>query len=432
MWKNWLFATVFVVLGFGAQAQLNVQFVDPQGEAIEGVILISYLGQEYGPSNDRGFIYDLAREIGSTVQIFKEGYYIKVWQIDWENSSQNTVQLVLQPNDIALEEITVTAEKVPFTDTLRVADFDFQDTLMLVLGYDFLVLAGLDLEPYWSIRNNNDYQTIERDVRGNLFLLSADSATQVVLRGEFVFLYPPVAREQYQTYIEPLAAEIGDALVLRNNRQEQMPLPVSEMRPGNQGKSLSFPPFHNQGVQFFIYRKGEEPVQFYFSVDTAAVLLAHDAFMDVFNIAAGMEATYDKFGVWQHEKLFDLDQAQKIYSMYYAKPLPMPIFNYRGQSWLFDRFTDEVVIFNSMAEEVDRFTLVIDDDFKSPLIIQDYRSGELFALKEKRGMVFIHPIENRRIRTGRKVGLFAKETKLWQGKVFYIDEYKFLQTRASL
>lgn len=413
------------------QAQKDLRFVNPKNEAVPGVLVISYLGQEYGPSDADGFIRNLPESAGSQVQVFKEGYYIKLVQLDWNTSSSSPKLIVLQPNDITLEEVTVQANRIPFTDTLRVADFDFQDTLMLVLGYEYLVLSGTDFKAYWSIPNKNDYERLERDVRGNLFLLSEDSASQVLLRGSYIYFYPAVSIDQYKTYIEPLAAQFGEALVLRNNRLEQMPLPVSPMRPGGQGKSMSFPPFHNQGVEFFIYRQGEAPQPFYFSVDTASLLLAHDAFMDAFNIAATMERFYDEYGVWQHDKLFEIDQAQKIYRMYYAKPLPVPIFNVGPRYWLFDRFTDEVVVFDDQALEQERFPFTIDDDFIAPLIIQDYQVGTLYGLKEHRGMVFLHQIRNRQLQTGTKVALFAKETKVWKDQVYYIDEYNFLKQASQ-
>jgi hypothetical protein len=428
--SRFLVLLFFLGLSQQLQAQQNVQFVDPQNNPIEGVVIISYLGKEYGPSDASGYIRNLAPEVGSMVQVFKEGYYIKVLELDWQTPPSEDIILRLQPNDISLEEITVSAKRIPFTDTLRVLDFDFQDTMLLVLGYDYLVVSGPDLKAYWTLENRQEFERLERDVRGNLFLLSEDSANQVLLRSNYIYFYPAVSIDQYQTYIEPLAAEMGTALVLRNNRPEQMPLPISPMRPGNQGKSMSFPPYHNQGVEFYIYRQGEEPKPFYFSVDTASLLLAHDAFMDAFNIAASMERFYDQYGVWQHEKLFDMDQAQKIYRMYYAKPLPMPIFQQGPEYWLFDRFTDVIVVFDAQGHEKDRFPFNIDEDFHSPLIIQDYRTGKLYALKEKRGMIYLHPFAGRQILPGSKVSLFAKETKVWQGRVYYIDEYNFLKLQS--
>lgn len=423
-----ILAFIFVLSGvFQLSAQVDVQFVDPQQKPIAGVVLVNYVGKEFGPSDAKGWIRKLPPEAGSVLQAFKEGYYLKSLQIDGAKST--VFQVVLQPNDIALAEVTVSAKSLSFTDTLRVLDFDFQDTLVLVLGYDYMVLANLNLKPIATFRNKQDFRSIERDVQGNLFLLSKDSVSEVFLRARHALFYPAVSIEQYQTYIEPLAAVIGGSMVLRNNRFEQMPLPISPMRPGNQGKSMSFPPFHNQGVQFYIYRKAREPEPFYFSVDTAALMLAHDAFMDAYSIAASMEKYFDEFGIWQHEKLFDIDQALKIYRMYYAKPLPIPIVKQGNQYWLFDRFIDQVVVFDNSAREVAHFPFTIDDDFLAPLILLDPKTERLYALKEKRGMVFLHPIKDQQIQMGTKVSLFARETKVWQNTLYYIDEHKKMHFR---
>lgn len=425
-----ILALILVFVGvYRLSAQVDVQFIDPKQKPIEGVVLLNYLGKEFGPSDAEGWIRHLPPEAGSVLQAFKEGYYLKSLEIDWARPAPGGLQIMLQPNDVALAEVTVSAKSISFTDTLRVLDFDFQDSLILVLGYDYLVLANLDLKPLASFVNKHEFRSLERDVQGNLFLLSKDSVSEVFLRGEHAFFYPAVSIEQYKTYIEPLAAVIGGSLVLRNNRPEQMPLPISPMRAGNQGKSMSFPPFHNQGVQFFIYRKAREPELFYFSVDTAALLVAHDAFMDAFSIAASMERYYDQFGIWQHEKLFDIDQAQKIYRMYYAKPLPIPIFKQGSEYWLFDRFIDQVVVFDSKGDKVSSFPFVIDDDFLAPLILLDPKTEQLYALKEKRGMVFLHRIVDKQIQIGEKLSLFARETKVWQNQVYYIDEYKKLHSR---
>jgi len=424
------FLAPFFLLFFfslAAEAQfVDLQIVDENDQPVIGAIAIDFLDKEYGPS-DKGGIIRFPYDGGSLVQIFKEGYYIKVLELDWTSMKQSRLKVTLQSNDLKLDEVTVSAKKIPFTDTLLVQDFEFQDSNLFVLGYDYLVLSNLDWRVKWKSSNKGDYTKLERDPRGNIFLLSEDSASQVLIRTNHIYFYPAVALEQYNSYIKPLVAVIGENLVLRNIRAEQMPLPISPYRPGNKGKSMTFPPFHNQGVEFFIYRKGQEPKRFYFSVDTNAVLLAHDAFMDAFNIAASMETHYDQFGVWQHEKLFDLDQAQKIYRRGYAKDLPIPIFKQEGQYLLFDRFKDSIIVLNNQALITETHPFNIDDDFKSPLIIQDYSSDRLFALKEKRGMVSILAIDQYRLGGAQKVALFARETKVRGSWLFFVDESNYLR-----
>ncbi len=403
----------------------SIKVIDESSQAISGAIAIDYLGREYGPSNETG-ILEIPAEGGSMIQVFREGYYIRIIDLSGKRSDQAPILVRLKSNELNLQEVTVSAKRIPFTDTLRVRDFDFQDTNLLVLGYKYLVLANPEMKLKWSIANERNYRSLERDPRGNLFLLTKDSASQVLIRGELLYFYPPVSIIQYNQYIKPLSAVIGGALVLRNIQEEQMPLPISPFRPGNQGKSMTFPPFHNQGVQFFIYRQGEDPQEFYFSVDTAGVLVAHDAFMDAFNIAAGIERYFDSFGIWQHEKLFDLDQAQKIYRRAYAKDLPIPIFKRKEEYLLFDRFQDKIVVFDQDGIETEAHPFVIDKDFWSPLIVQDYESEELFALKVRRGMVSLQAIEDYGLSSSQKLKLFAKEVKVKGDQIYFIDESNYL------
>ncbi len=418
---------IFIFFSLSAEGQfVDLQIVDENDQPVIGAIAIDFLDKEYGPSDSRGIIR-FPYDGGSLVQIFKEGYYIKVVELDWTSMKQSNLKVVLQSNDLKLDEVSVSAKRVPFTDTLLVQDFEFQDTNLFVLGYDYLVLSNLDWRVKWKSNNKGDYTKLERDPRGNIFLLNDDSASQVLIRANHIYFYPAVAIGQYNSYIKPLVAVIGESLILRNIQAEQMPLPISPYRPGNKGKSMTFPPFHNQGVEFFIYRKGKEPKPFYFSVDTNAVLLAHDAFMDAFNIAASMETHYDQFGVWQHEKLFDLDQAQKIYRRGYAKDLPIPIFKQEEQYLLFDRFKDSIIVLDHQAKINASHPFSIDDDFKDPLIIQDYSSDRLFALKEKRGMVSLFAIHQYRLSESQKVSLFARETKVHSEWLFFVDESNYLR-----
>lgn len=405
---------------------IDVKITDQKGQPLADAILINYLGREYGPSNSEGLIIGLSADAGSLFQVFKEGYYIRVVEVDWSVLGDAPLVLELEPNGITLLEVNVSAEKVSFADTLRVQDIELHQQTILVLGYEYIVLSDLDLQAKLSVPNPRKFKSVERDPRGNLFLLTKDSVSQVLVRDDYLYFYQSVAIEQYRRFIKPIAAEIGDALVLRNLQPEQMPLPISEFRPGNRGKAMTFPPFHNQGVQFFIHREGMEAEPFYFSADTNAVLLAHSAFMDAFNIAAAIEKLYDKHGILNHRKLIELDQAQKIYRNGFAKDLPIPIFKREGYYLLFDRFQDEVVVFNEKALEVERHPFVIDDDYIDPLLIQDYQSGALYALKDRRGMVSIYPIEGYRLGEAQKLVLFARETKVHGEQVFFIDESNYL------
>ncbi|WP_421751267.1 hypothetical protein [Croceimicrobium sp.] len=420
------------LLAFGLSGQyLDLELVNSKGDAVEGVIAIDYLGQEYGPSNARGTLR-IPETAGSAVQLFKEGYYIKLLQLDWTELASRKVRVELQSNAMELAEVEVRARVIAFTDTLRVQDFDFQNEMLLVLGYDYLVLAQPDLKALWSLANHADYTSLERDPRGNLFLLSEDSASQVILRSDQLYFYPAVSRSQYGQYIEPLVAQMGNALVLRNNQMESMPLPVSEFRPGTQGKSMSFPPFHNQGVQLFIYREGKEAEEFFFSVDTPAVIAAHQAFMNAYSIAAGIEKVYDMYGVWQHEKLFDLDIAQKMYRKAHAQYFPTPMFQVKDEFWLFDRYNDQLVVFNAEGHQQKAIPFSMGEEYIAPLVIQDYQQKHLYALRERRGMVYLYPFDGKQLERGQKVSLFARETKVYDGMLYYIDEYNFLHLRENL
>lgn len=426
--KIYLFLCLALLGGHGLYSQsIEFKIEEQNGQPIQGALVISYLGLEYGPSDSNGWV-KVPESAGSQVQIFKEGYFIKLIELDWNDIEDGSQQkIILQKNDIQLLTAEVSAEKLPFTDTLRVRDFALQDSLILVLGYRYLVLANLRMDVLLYLPNELGFQSIESDPRGNLFLMLNDSVVQVYLNKEMLYFYPAVGRPQYRQYIEPLVAVSQGRLILRNNRIESMPLPISPYRAGDQGKAMTYPLYHNQGVQMFIFEEGQAPREFYHSVDTQAVIYAHDAFMDAFNIAARMERLFDEYGVWNHPKLIELAEYQKIYRNAFSKYRPTQVFPYQNGFVLFDHFVDKVRHLDAKGALLWEEDFLIDDDFINPIIIQDLLSQDLFALRRKRGMVYLHPIQDFKMKAGIKVDLFAKETKLRGNRLFYINESNYLK-----
>lgn len=421
----------FLLLGLLLAANIygqtqTLRIVDENSQPIEGVLAINFIGKEYGPSNAKGII-DLPYEAGSQFQIFKEGYFIKLIELNWDVLYEGRqVDIQLEKNDIELLTVEVSAAKVPFTDTLRVRDFELQDSLLLVLGYDYIVLANLDWRVLLYLPNNYGFESLEKDPRGNIFLLAKDSVVQVYLSREMLYFYPAVSRSQYIQFIEPLMAVDGERLIIRNNKIESMPIPISEMRAGTRGKAMSFPLYHNQGVQMFIYEAEKEPREFYHVVDTQSVIYAHDAFMEAFNIAAGMERLFDEFGIWDHRKLIDLAEKQKIYQRAFSKYRPVQVFPYQSGFLVFDHFIDKLRFLKGDGSLIWERDFVIDKEFINPIIIQDHLSESLFALRRMRGSVFIHPIEDFKLGRGVFVELFAKETKVRGSDFYFIDESNYL------
>lgn len=429
--NRYIAVLIYLFVGHLVQSQnLDFKIRDPQGKPLQGAVATSYLGEEFGPSNEAGLLKVPAR-IGSQVQIFKEGYFIKLLELDWTKIEPGSSQeILLQPNDIELLTVEVSAEKIPFTDTLRVRDFEMQDSLILVLGYDYIVLAKLQLDVLIYLPNKANFTEIRKDPRGNIFLLEKDSVVQVYLNKEMLYFYPAIGRDQYQQYIEPLVAVDQGRLILRNNRIESMPLPISPYRAGERGKAMTYPLYHNQGVQMFVFSEGEVPREFYHSIDTQAVVYAHDAFMDAYNIAAGMEKIFDEFGIWDHRKLIDLAEYQKVYRNMFSKYRPTQVFTYKDGFVLFGHFMDKVRYLDPNGTLIWEEDFLIDKEFINPIIIQDYLSQDLYALRRKRGMVFIHPIQDFKMKPGFKVALFAKETKLRGKELYFIDESNYLKRQT--
>lgn len=409
------------------QAQTRgLRIIDEQGNPILGAVAISYLGEEFGPSNAEGQI-DLERNIGSQAQIFKEGYYIKLVELNWDLIKEGVyTDIQLQKNDIELLRVEISAERIPFTDTLRVLDFEIQDSLILVLGYEYIVLANLKWDVFLYLPNSADFEKLERDPRGNTFLLNADSVVQVYLNREMLYFYPAISREDYRQYIEPIVAVDQGRLILRNNKIESMPIPIRATRAGTRGKAMNFPLYHNQGVQMFLYEKDKEPIEFYHSIDTQAVVYAHDAFMQAFTIAKYIEHVFDEFGVYPHQKLFDLSTAQKLYQNGFAKYHPTQVFPYDEGFILFDQFIDRVRYLKPDGSIVWEKPFLIDKEFINPIIIQDLESEALFALRRKRGSVFVHPLKDFQMGSGYFVELFAKETKVRGRELYFVDESNYL------
>jgi hypothetical protein len=417
----------WALVGYSLQAQdrLLLKFVDAQQKPLSGVTVINYLQQEFGPSDAKGLVV-LPANAGTVVQAFKEGYFIKLLELDWSKVTSTAVPITLEVNDQQLELITVRGKQRLFTDTLRVRAFDFQDSLLLVLGYRHIVLANTSLKAKWSIPNTMGYINLVRDPRGNLFLLSEDSVSQVLLRKNQVYFYPAASIGDYHQYIEPLAAVIGESLILRDNRPQEIPLPVSPFRPGSRGKSMTIAPFHNQGVQFLKYQQGQKAQEFYYSQDAEAIEYAHSAFMDAFAIAATMERFFDQFGYYKPGVIFELSLAQRIYQNGYARYLPTPIHKVSEDYWLFDRFKDSVIVFNKEGQRTRQYSFNIDKTFCSPLVLQDYKTQQLYALKVKRKVVYLHKLNHLTLASGIRVDLFAKKTKVFNNVLYFINESNYL------
>ena len=416
-----------VVLSFSAFGQSqSLRIFDENNRALQGAVAINYLGQEFGPSNTLGLI-KLPPTAGSQLQIFKEGYFIKRIELNWERVEENLVsEIRLQKNDIELLTVEVSAERVPFTDTLRVLDFEIQDSLLLVLGYDYIVLANLNWDVLLYLQNKADFEALEKDPRGHIFFLHQDSVVQAFLNEEMLYFYPAISRDDYRQYIEPIVAAHDGRLILRNNKIESMPIPISATRAGDRGKAMTFPLYHNQGVQMFLYEKNHEPIEFYYSVDTQAVVYAHDAFMEAFEIAKRIEFIFDEYGILDHRKLLDLNTAQNLYQNGFSKYRPTQVFPYEEGFILFDQFIDKVRYLRVDGSLVWEKEFVIDKEFINPIIIQDLTSNALFALRKKRGSVFVHPLHDFQLGSGFFVELFAKETKVRGDELYFINESNYL------
>lgn len=160
----------FLICSFSAFSQTqSLRILDETGQPLKGAIAINYLGQECGPSAASGLI-ELPRTAGSQLQIFKEGYFIKLIELNWDQVQEGLVSDIrLHKNDIQLLTVEISAERIPFTDTLRVLDFEIQDSLILVLSYEYIVLANLNWDVLLYLENKADFEALGKTLKDMFF-----------------------------------------------------------------------------------------------------------------------------------------------------------------------------------------------------------------------------------------------------------------------
>lgn len=376
--------------------------------------------------------FTLKASDGDYFQLISEGHFIKSLSLDWSLVSSKETQIIyLQPLQLNLAEVEVVEKGIRFWDTLLVDDFELLNEKLLVLGDDYIVFSDLDGQVKKVLSNRFSFKRLEKDPRGNVFAFYEDSVVQIYEQEDKIYFYPAFPVEDYNTYIAPLSAVIGEALVLRNARPLIYPLPISPFRPGTRGKALSHPPLHNKGIEYIIYAKGQEPKIFYRSIDTAALEAAQLAFNQYFGVAARIEKLYDEYGILDNAKRFELDILRKQYQNYYAKFIPFPIVARAGSTWIFDHV-------KGLVQEIDAESLALGKSIAFPfpekpkeeLIVSDQLSSSLFMVEERRGMVSVYPIgEDWKLGSRIELGLFATELKVAQQKLFYISEKNYLISR---
>jgi hypothetical protein len=424
---------VLFLLAFGSLGaqSLQLEFRDVESQAAVKVQVLNALGRSV-IKGESAFI-SLSVEEGSYFQFISDRHFIKSLTVDWASIELGAKQVIyLQPLRIDLQEVEISAKAILFWDTLLVNDFEFLGENLLVLGDGQIVLSNLEGKVIKLLKNGYAFKRLEKDPRGNVFAFYQDSVIQIYYQGDRLFFYPAFPQEDYNTYIEPLSAVIGNSLVLRRASPILFPLPISEFRPGNRGKALGHPPYHNKGIEYIIYTKDAKPVLFYTSVDSVAMEAAQLAFFSYYGLAASLERFYDEYGYVDNERRFQLDILRKQYQNYYAKFIPFPIVKRFGSWWVFDHI-------KGVVQQIDSNTYVLGEAIpfsfpKKPsedLILENEEGGQFYLQELKRGMVTIFPIrENWQLGSAIELGLFATELKISKETLFYISDKNYLISKS--
>ena len=377
--------------------------------------------------------FTLKASDGDYFQLISEDHFIKSLSIDWSLVSSKETQIIyLQPLQLNLAEVEIVEKGIRFWDTLLVDDFELLNEKLLVLGDDYIVLSHLDGQVIKILINRFSFKRLEKDPRGNVFAFYEDSVVQIYEQEGKIYFYPAFAIEDYNTYIEPLAAAIGKSLILRSVRPVVYPLPISEFRPGNRGKALSHPPFHNKGIEYTLYSKGEVPRTFYRSIDSAAVEAAQLAFISYYQLASEMERFYDLYGFIDNIRRFELDIMRKQYQNYYAKFISFPLIKREASLWVYDHVRGVINEFDTVS-----FKLQATRTFPFPkkpqpnYILPDQSNEDLYLVDESRGSISIAGIlDSSRLGVPIDLGLFATELKVIKGRVFYISDKNYLISKS--
>ncbi len=427
--------SIFLILAFGTgllkAQQINYRVKDQSSGASVRVLVLNAQAQPLFKTEKANFT--LRPSDGDYFQLISENHFIKSLTVDWSALKGSESQVIeLQALELNLKEVEIVEKGIRFWDTLLVDDFELIDDNLLVIGDDYLVFSDLEGRVKKLLNNRFSFKRLERDPRGNVFAFFQDSVIQVYQQKDKIYFYPAFRVEDYNTYISPLSAVLGEALVLRNVRPLLYPLPISPYRAGNRGKSLSHPPLHNKGVEYFMYQEGREPALFYRSVDTAAVEAAQLAFNQYYGLAAHIEKFYDEYGILDNAKRFELDILRKQYQNYFAKFIPFPIVSRFGSVWVFDHI-------KGVVQEIDKESLALGrsipfaypSKLQPTLIIENKSASSFYLIEEKRGMVSIYAIlEDWSLAPRQEVGLFATELKASQNKLFYISDKNYLISKT--
>ncbi len=378
--------------------------------------------------------FTLIPAYGFDFEVRAPGYYVYSFSVDWE--VQDTLPLTktipLVSHSMILQEAEVLGRSVKAVDTLRITDFDMWSKGLVLLSGKTLLVSDFKADIKYAIKTPLKYRKLERDVRDNLFLFSKDSVYQVFVTDTQVYFYQPFPLHQYESWIDPLELVLGERLIMRHSMPVEYSIPVSGVRTGNVTEiTVQHPPYHNKGVDYICFEKGKSPRVIFTTLDTVGYWAAQDAFQDYLAVCIEIEQQFDLNGYYDVRRMFERDVELRTYQHLYAKWIPYPLYKKRDTICVFDHQHEKVFFYDLGFNPIGQKTYSFPKKRRDPLIIQDLATEELYQYQEKSGMVYISKIsESWQVQNPVEVALFAKELKIFQKQLYYLDEHDKLGFRS--
>lgn len=264
-----------------------------------------------------------------------------------------------------------------------------------------------------SIRQiDTKYESLFRDVFGNIHLVGPDSTYQVYSDGEKMHLLYGVMREKFDKTFAPIAALTDSILVTKQ----------------------AF--YYGQEWAFFKVNRNTRKTELLCDIYGESIEMAKNWDRDNNRMLRLQSIDPSLFYNQVETPEYRSEVVDNIYKKLMLKELYVPVFNVNNHIYIFDFQKDAIYKYNNLGDYVDRVEIVIHRGFRNSInknwdnkIIFDAAQNECYAQFTKDGIVTLKKInlKNGNIDASYTLDshVFPENIQIYNGTVYY----KFIDVR---
>jgi len=389
---------------------------------------ISILNTLKGTSTNNKGVFNFSINKGETnINISHISYYLKSISLNYNDVVNDTLRIKvhLNPKVSQLSPFVISSEKIellynkPF---IPIYDYQFYyEQILLLLKEENttkLKLIDNNQKVAQELVVGNEFKSLFKDCFGNLHCLSNDSAYQLQLNAEHLFVEFKCSRKKFNKVLEPCAVELDTLLLFKQFGR------------------------HNQSVAYFYFNEKKEKCYLSISRNKDTEYFAdrqlsrvHSMDKNLMHLTKGQgRMSEHKVLVWYARDVFE---ESVFYTTVLLKPLYTPLFQISNVLYLFDHPNNSCYVFDENLEL--KTTIPIDYHLQKKWakeLILDKEQGDVYAKFEKNGLCYLKKID---LTTGKIIESFKLEKhtyptniKIKNNTAYYLYKNHFNHGQMSL